>query len=225
MCCSSRRGCVTLSGAQAASPHAAPPVVTLAAAADWSVCCVASQVHHFKWHAGLLHNMRDRMEWYRCGGPMICCVSHFGASVRLTSEPCGIAPVRACAEGCRPLTLRSRHASNLPPHPPLPPACLHSGDCRLGVNEGSCSPRLQHWRNAAITYQVGAGAGTERKQGTACHDSASLPPLAALVTPCIKAEGCHPPFFLCPSSRRACDSHLPPLPSPHRRWRAGSRWT
>ena len=24
-------------------------------------------IHHFKWHAGLLNNMRDRQEWYRCG--------------------------------------------------------------------------------------------------------------------------------------------------------------
>lgn len=24
-------------------------------------------VYHFKWHAGLLANMKDRLEWYRCG--------------------------------------------------------------------------------------------------------------------------------------------------------------
>ncbi|KAL4430583.1 hypothetical protein ABPG77_005823 [Micractinium sp. CCAP 211/92] len=47
-------------------------------------------VYHFKWHAGLLANMKDRLEWY-------------------------------------------------------------SGNCKLGVNEDSCTPRLSHWRESALT--------------------------------------------------------------------------
>ncbi|EFN55566.1 hypothetical protein CHLNCDRAFT_134048 [Chlorella variabilis] len=47
-------------------------------------------IHHFKWHAGLLSNMKDRMEWY-------------------------------------------------------------SGDCKLGENEDSCTPRLAHWKESALT--------------------------------------------------------------------------
>jgi hypothetical protein len=26
---------------------------------------VVIPIHHFKWHGGLLNNMKDRMEWYR----------------------------------------------------------------------------------------------------------------------------------------------------------------
>ncbi|KAI7843139.1 hypothetical protein COHA_003310 [Chlorella ohadii] len=64
-------------------------------------------VHHFKWHAGLLPNMRDRMEWY-------------------------------------------------------------SGDCRLGVNEATCTPRLQHWKNAALTYAALEGGQPLDLSGMEC---------------------------------------------------------
>ena len=68
-----------------------------------------------------------------------------------------------------------------------------SGDCRLGVNEGSCSPRLQHWKNAALTHQALEGGQPLDLTGMECvqpkHDidinttTAGASRLASVTTP------------------------------------------
>lgn len=64
-------------------------------------------IHHFKWHAGLLANMKDRLEWY-------------------------------------------------------------SGNCKMGVNEEACTPRLAHWKDSALTVAALEGGQPLDLKGMEC---------------------------------------------------------
>ena len=101
-------------------------------------------VHHFKWHAGLLNNMKDRMEWYRCG------VGGRGSKCDM-GRWCGANISGAAAATPQQQACNQLRSLNLPA-----PPCR--GDCELGVKEEpACTPRLAHWRDAALTHAALAG--------------------------------------------------------------------
>ncbi len=60
------------------------------------------------------------------------------------------------------------HTRPTSPTPSSPPARPRSGDCRLGVNEATCTPRLQHWKNAALTYAALEGGQPLDLSGMEC---------------------------------------------------------
>ena len=53
-------------------------------------------------------------------------------------------------------------------------ACsCYSGDCKLGVNEAACTPRLAHWKESAATVAALAGGQPIDLQGMQCSRPAA----------------------------------------------------
>ena len=53
-----------------------------------------------------------------------------------------------------------------------PPPCC-SGDCQLGVNEATCTPRLAHWKESAATVAALAGGQPIDLKGMECSRPAA----------------------------------------------------